>query len=179
MAEGVVIVDADCKPTYANATAQRIMGMSETQFQERSFNDEKWLNQRVDGSVLYKDEHPMYTVLRTGQAIYDFEISVSLSSGTRIFISVNTAPLTDDQGKVIGGIATFTDVTSRRMVLQQKDDFISVASHELKTPITALKASIQLLERLKENIRPELMIKLLINRTETLINLRTGKQFTG
>jgi signal transduction histidine kinase len=35
-------------------------------------------------------------------------------------------------------------------LLQQKDDFISVASHELKTPLTSLKASLQLLDMEKD-----------------------------
>jgi signal transduction histidine kinase len=32
------------------------------------------------------------------------------------------------------------DVTPRNLLEKQKDDFISLASHELKTPVTALKA---------------------------------------
>ncbi|WP_285007970.1 PAS domain-containing protein [Pedobacter faecalis] len=48
-------------------------------------------------------------------------------------------------------LGTVLDITDFKKLQQQKDDFISIASHELKTPITALKASLQLMQRLKDN----------------------------
>ncbi|MEO3408078.1 ATP-binding protein [Mucilaginibacter sp. CAU 1740] len=60
------------------------------------------------------------------------------------------------QGKVYYGsiskpsriLGTLLDITEFKRLQQQKDDFISVASHELKTPMTSIKASMQLLDRL-------------------------------
>jgi two-component system, OmpR family, phosphate regulon sensor histidine kinase PhoR len=40
-----------------------------------------------------------------------------------------------------------TDISDRMRVLQDKDEFISIASHELKTPVTSIKAYAQLLQR--------------------------------
>lgn len=52
-------------------------------------------------------------------------------------------------GKRIRVLGTVLDITQFKHLQQQKDDFISIASHELKTPITSLKASLQLLDRMK------------------------------
>jgi PAS domain S-box-containing protein len=56
-------------------------------------------------------------------------------------------PITDEAGKVVRWFGTNTDVTEQRRLDQQKDDFISIASHELRTPVTSLKMSAQLLAR--------------------------------
>lgn len=47
---------------------------------------------------------------------------------------------------------TVQDITRRKLEEQRKDDFLSIASHELKTPVTALKASLQLLNRYRDNM---------------------------
>ena len=62
----------------------------------------------------------------------------------RWFLS-RAIPITDAAGKVIRWFGTNTDITEQREIEQQKDDFISIASHELKTPVTSLKANTQML----------------------------------
>ena len=48
-------------------------------------------------------------------------------------------------------LGTMLDITDQKNMEKRKDDFISIASHELKTPVTALKASLQMLHKLKDN----------------------------
>ncbi|MGF7039717.1 ATP-binding protein [Mucilaginibacter lappiensis] len=90
-------------------------------------------------------------------------------------------------------VGTSLDITVQKILdqatkelLKKKDDFMSIASHELKTPITTLKASLQLLKRMKDN--PDKMLPTLIEqanksmeRVTTLIEnlLNTNKLNEG
>ena len=56
------------------------------------------------------------------------------------------APVTGDDGRDYGYVWFFQDVTKRKQLERQKDDFISIASHELKTPVTSIKSYAQLLQ---------------------------------
>jgi len=51
-----------------------------------------------------------------------------------------------DNAKINGIIATYRDITGRKLLENHKDEFIGIASHELKTPVTSLKAYLQILE---------------------------------
>jgi len=44
-------------------------------------------------------------------------------------------------------VGTFTDIEDQKQAVKRKDEFISIASHELKTPLTTIKAYVQLLDR--------------------------------
>ena len=64
---------------------------------------------------------------------------------------VSMLPVKNEHGEVQLWIVSATDIQHLKELQQQKDDFISIASHELKTPMTALTASLQLLNRMKDN----------------------------
>jgi len=66
-----------------------------------------------------------------------------------------------NENKVQLWVGTATDIHELRLLQQQKDDFISIASHELKTPITTLKATLQFLNKIKDNPSHVLFPKLI------------------
>ena len=187
MAEGVGIVDAQGKLTYANPMAQKILGLKQSEILERTYDDPQWENLRIDGTPLPPHEHPMAVMMATRKPLFDQEISVQPPDGERFYISINAAPLLDEHGEVTGGIGTFMDVTQRRKIIQHKDEFISVASHELRTPVTTLQAALQLLSRMKDNPSPVMLPKLIdqanksLNRVSVLIEdlLNTTKMTEG
>jgi two-component system CheB/CheR fusion protein len=186
MAEGVTIIDFEGNVTYANPMAKKILGLKDDENISNIYNDANWTNLTLEGNVLPADKHPVAITLSGGQPVYDYEIGVQPAKGERFYISINAAPIRDENGEIISGIATFMDVTHRRKVFEQKDEFISVASQELKTPITSLKASLQLLKRLSTGAESELFHKLMeqasksMNRVSILIeDLLNASKFTG
>jgi PAS domain S-box-containing protein len=54
-------------------------------------------------------------------------------------------PSEDEYGNITKWIGSATDIDDLKQISQRKDDFLSVASHELRTPITSIKAYSQLL----------------------------------
>lgn len=53
----------------------------------------------------------------------------------------------NEEGIIKKWVGTFTDIDDQKKVEKEKDEFLSIASHELKTPLTSIKAYVQLLER--------------------------------
>lgn len=76
---------------------------------------------------------------------------------------INSSGLTryDAEGKPLDLIGVTVDVTKRKNYEAQKEDFLSIASHELKTPITSLRGTIQMLEMLKDKSADATISKLI------------------
>jgi two-component system CheB/CheR fusion protein len=66
-----------------------------------------------------------------------------------------------DNKKINGIIANYRDVSDRKLLEQQKDEFIAIASHELKTPVTSIKAYTQILEDMFQKASDEQSVELL------------------
>ena len=92
-----------------------------------------------------------YSILRNGLG-GEFQIRGKREDGNYRWHLIRLMPIkNEDDNEVQLWVGTATDIQELRLLQQQKDDFISIASHELKTPITALKASLQIMNKMKEN----------------------------
>ncbi|MGE9314387.1 ATP-binding protein [Niabella sp. CJ426] len=105
-----------------------------------------------------------------------FEVDKRLKRKDRsvIWVTNYAAPLFDSLKQPIGAIVVSVDISRQKAVEQQKDEFISIASHELKTPLTSVKAYGQLVQQTsKEGNAEELadMIGRMNLHIDRLVNL--------
>lgn len=90
----------------------------------------------------------------------ELQIRVMRADGLYLWHLIRLMPIRNEHGAVQLWVGTATDIQELKLLQQQKDDFINIASHELKTPITSLKASLQLLDKNKDNPSSAMFSKL-------------------
>lgn len=122
-----------------------------------SWKDTDWNEERLIALFLPGDQVKLRQLLATitpGQNL-DFQGSIKTKDGIIKWINFQGKAEKTAEGKerVLG---TLYDITRDKLAEREKDDFISIASHELKTPLTVLKGSIQVLERMKADPGPKL-----------------------
>lgn len=83
--------------------------------------------------------------LSTGEP-YEVEFRVLDKSGNYRWYLVRALPLRNEEGAIIKWYGSNTDISEQKELQRQKDDFLGIASHELKTPVTSIKAYTQLME---------------------------------
>ena len=79
-------------------------------------------------------------------------------------------PFKDEYGNITAWIGTSIDIDDQKKQLERKDEFIGVASHELKTPLTSLKGYLQLMELQKT--LPELVKSYISKANISLVKLQ-------
>jgi PAS domain S-box-containing protein len=112
-----------------------------------------------------KARYILEDALKKGEAC-NVELANYQKDGTIFWNELYIAPIKDNSGQITHYIGIQNDISQRkkreitlRLELEKsqkiqilKDEFISIASHELKTPITSLKATLQLMNRFIENV---------------------------
>ncbi|MEG3842484.1 PAS domain S-box protein [Microcoleus sp. herbarium14] len=93
--------------------------------------------------------------------------------GSSFPVEYVVAPMRE-QGKIIGAVVTFKDITERLAVERMKDEFISVVSHELRTPMTSIHGALGLLNSGVLDAYPQKakrMLEIAVTNTDRLVRL--------
>jgi len=133
MAEGVLAVDGEGRVLNLNAAAARVLGLDAGRARGLSIQE----------AVRHPDLQRF--VAETLAAGGPLESDIVLDDGGERFLSLCGAALADAAGKRIGALIVLHDVTRVRRLETVRRDFIANLSHELKTPITALRGCVETL----------------------------------
>lgn len=111
-------------------------------------NDINFLGQEAGAPIIENDK----ILLKNKKAVSSEEV-IPTPSGDIIFHSIKS-PIIDSKGEVIGLIGISRDISERKKMedklkdaITARDEFLSIASHELKTPLTSLLLQAQSMNR--------------------------------
>jgi PAS domain S-box-containing protein len=141
--DGVVLVDDQGVIQLFNPGAAKITGWPTN---EAEGLDWRLVFKQVDakGQATSDADSSINKVLQQGQALHDNATNITTKSKKTIAISFSISPLMDADNNVNGAIGIFRDVSEERKEESQRADFISTASHEMRTPVAAIEGYLSL-----------------------------------
>ncbi len=140
--EAILVVDPEGHPLLWNKATTAIIGPV-----GRDIDFTVLPAWRLDGTEYQRGERPLARAIRCGETVQERLLISSRTGGDKLPILANAAPIYDGEGRLLGGVSVFQDISSIRELEQQKTDFLSAAAHDLKTPLTAMKGLVQMLQR--------------------------------
>ena len=141
--DGVVLIDSNRVIRLFNPGAGNISGWDPS---DATDLDISVVLKIIDAkNQPYEDTtNPFFAVFTQGQNIRDNSAVLLTKSGKQVPISLNVSPLWDADKLVTGAVAVFRDVAEERADEQRRADFISTASHEMRTPVAAIEGYLAL-----------------------------------
>ncbi len=144
-ADGILILTPDHLVERCNRAFARMIGVSLEEIQGKSHDAILHWALRPEGLTLEQAEAGGWPL--TAHATLYVEGDLNRPNGLPLPVGVTYAPLLTPEGSLVNIIATVRDITRFREAEELKTTFISVISHELKTPVALIKGYVGTLRR--------------------------------
>ncbi len=140
--DGVIAIDAEGKIILMNQAAQTMLGWHPEEMTGKLLFDAVSIEDD-NGNLIPREKRPIYlalagTTTTTTTTTTGPTYNYVRKDKTKFPVAIKITPIVVDN-KIIGAIDVFRDITKEKEIDRAKSDFISVASHQLRTPMTSIK----------------------------------------
>lgn len=147
LSDSIIALDKEQKIIFANNQFQKNFIPHDL----RHFNMSEFKILEIIGNKDIDDI--FYRTISLGENTRRRNLELSARGGLeKHFYDLSINPLKDFQDKMIGAVFVFHDVTDRKLAEQMREDFVSNVSHEVRTPLTAMKGYVQILKENRDKI---------------------------
>src|SRR5690606_4702107 len=150
LTEGLIFAQPNGDIQLMNKVAMKIYGIDEI---PRSRNDcSQFITFRTpSGEDIHPDQSPIARALK-GEKFADYELQfIDKNTGKIFYLIYGGTPIYNKKGEIVLVVVTVRDITYKKKIeielreaLNARDEFVSISSHELKTPLTSLRLKAQL-----------------------------------
>src|SRR5665213_3722216 len=134
--DGAISTDEFGRITRVNPAAQELLGYSEEELIGAWF-PKKIVAVTAEDKPITLIDRPITKAFLTGKPIAE-KTYYRRKNGQKIALAINASPILLN-GKPLGAIEVFRDITLDQEIDRMKSEFISLASHQLRTPFSAIK----------------------------------------
>jgi PAS domain S-box-containing protein len=134
----IIITDKEGKILYANSSVERVTGFSH---REMIGNTPK-----IWGGLMDKKFYDnLWQTIYKHKLTFHGEITNKKKNGQIYKARVTITPITDNSGSIIGFAGSEEDLTEYKTLEKQKTEFLSIASHQLRTPLGSMRWNLEML----------------------------------
>lgn len=137
----IVITDADGAVLYANKAVEKITGFSNKEvIGKKAGSKELW-----GGNMKKEVYDEFWDIIKNKKQIYAGEFKNKRKNGEEYDAAASVSPILDNSGQVVFFIGIERDITREKEIDKAKTEFVSLASHQLRTPLTAINWYVEML----------------------------------
>jgi len=134
--DAVFAVDQDGKVLLFNEAAEKLTGIPAKKVIGKKYY-------KVISFLTENEEKPVgdfvSEVIKRNKIIKNLNHTLIITkSGIKIPVANSVAPIRKETGDVVGCVVSFRDISTEREIDRAKTEFVSLASHQLRTPLTAI-----------------------------------------
>jgi PAS domain S-box-containing protein len=139
-AEAICAFDLDGRVVYANDRWRELLGVE----------GEEVVGNVFERLVYAEDQEGIHQVLEQasqGRRISGHLFQLVHRTGSLRSLRMSAGAIRDDRGQIVGTLGIVSDITQERETQRLKDELLTTASHELRTPVTTIRGLTQVLLR--------------------------------
>ena len=142
LGDGAIATNEECTICRVNHVALDILGVNEEEILG------KWYPKTIvaideTGKPIPALDRPITRAFITGKPVSE-QVYYRTKSNPKLPVFITVSP-TMLKGRPIGAIAIFRDISKEHEIDRMKSEFISIASHQLRTPLSAINTYTQML----------------------------------
>lgn len=143
IADGVVVTDNNGKITLMNPAAAKLTGWSVDEAMGLDVTSVV-IFKKEDGTDIVEVDNPFNLVERQKEKVSQ-SLRIIGRDNKQLVVALSASPVVlPENGEVVGVVAVIRDISEERAAEQQRADFISTASHEMRTPVAAIEGYLAL-----------------------------------
>ena len=158
-ADALVVIDQDRVIRRFNPAMERLSGIPAVEAIGLDVCETLFLSD-PEGMPLTEAVHPVTLVLSDGEARSGMQVQLTLANGRMRWVSVTFSPIMQD-GRVVLILGSLRDIDEQKEQEAMHRDFVSMAAHELRSPLTAIKGFTRTLLSKADQIEEERRVRYL------------------
>lgn len=133
LSDGLIVLDSNNQIILLNPKAKQYLGL-ENKIIDLKLNSEEINNLKK-------------IIEKTSQKKETFYDNVLIESPEKKYLKIATSPVYDSRGLFLGHVKVLHDVTREKEIDKMKSEFISIASHQLRSPLSNLKWLLEIMKK--------------------------------
>ena len=140
---GITVTDRDGRIVFANKRAEEILQLSIDKIIGLTYDSPEWRITDFDGNPFPIEKLPHAMVISSGNPVYGIRHAIYPPEGQRVYLSINGAPIHDENGNINQVVCSIDDVTNHKQAEEKLKDTLESLKNALSTTIQVMVSAVE------------------------------------